>query len=526
MIQGYPIPPVYLIEREKNTFIVVDGKQRLTTIINHFKEDSKKRIISDIDLPAFKPLESLYFSDDYSSFLYQGKFFVINKSDNSVCQSTEVTCCSNRPNIHQLSSFYTTIKKHSENHDDTDIIYLTGRLQLILKNIDDFRIHTYIGGSYCSEDDELVVFRYLNAGSALTIFEKYNSLYSDYIPGQPPPTLFEYLPKDAVLFIDESHVTVPQIGAMSRGDRARKETLSQYGFRLPSCVDNRPLTFDEWDNLRPQTIFVSATPATWELEQSGGIVSEQVIRPTGLLDPICEVRPTTHQVDDLLNQVKKISGRVLVTTLTKKMAEQLTDYLNENGVRAKYLHSDIETLERIELLRELRMGKFDVLVGINLLREGLDVPECELVAIMDADKEGFLRSTRSLIQTIGRAARNANGRVILYADKITDSMRDALDETARRRAKQMAYNMEHGIVPKTVSKAIFAEVGEKQEKTDKARRFVYDKSGGVMDSESIRREIKKLTQQMHSAAEDLEFERAAEIRDIIRKLEDDLLLVE
>ncbi len=356
--------------------------------------------------------------------------------------------------------------------------------------------------------------------------ENYSRYLSGRKPGQPPPTLFEYLPKDAVLFIDESHVTVPQIGAMSRGDRARKETLSQYGFRLPACIDNRPLTFEEWDNLRPQTIFVSATPGAWELEQSGGVVSEQVIRPTGLLDPVCVVRPTTHQVDDLLEQVKKTSGRVLVTTLTKKMAEQLTDYLNENGVRAKYLHSDIETLERIELLRELRMGKFDVLVGINLLREGLDVPECELVAIMDADKEGFLRSTRSLIQTIGRAARNANGLVILYADKMTDSMKDALDETARRREKQMAYNAAHGIVPKTVSKAIFAEVGEKKEKTDKSRKFVYDKSGGVMDAESIRREIKKLTQQMHSAAEDLEFERAAEIRDAIHRLEDDLLLVE
>ena len=356
--------------------------------------------------------------------------------------------------------------------------------------------------------------------------ENYSRYLSGRLPGQPPPTLFEYLPKDAVLFIDESHVTVPQIGAMSRGDRARKEILSQYGFRLPACVDNRPLTFDEWDNLRPQTIFVSATPAEWELNQSGGVVSEQVIRPTGLLDPICEVRPTTHQVDDLLDELKKISGRALVTTLTKKMAEQLTDYLNENGVRAKYLHSDIETLERIDLLRDLRLGKFDVLVGINLLREGLDVPECEMVAIMDADKEGFLRSTRSLIQTIGRAARNANGRVILYADKITDSMQAALDETARRREKQMVYNAEHGIVPKTVTKAIFAEVGDMQEKTDKTRKFVYDKSGGVMDAESLRREIKKLMQKMHKAAEDLEFELAAEIRDQIRIMEDDLLLVE
>ncbi|MBR2012439.1 MAG: excinuclease ABC subunit UvrB [Alphaproteobacteria bacterium] len=356
--------------------------------------------------------------------------------------------------------------------------------------------------------------------------ENYSRYLSGRAPGMPPPTLFEYLPKDAVLFIDESHVTVPQIGAMSRGDRARKETLSQYGFRLPACIDNRPLTFDEWDNLRPQTIFVSATPAMWELEQSGGIVSEQVIRPTGLLDPICDVRPTQHQVDDLLEQIKNTSGRVLVTTLTKRMAEQLTDYLNENGVQAKYLHSDIETLERIELLRDLRLGKFDVLVGINLLREGLDVPECELVAIMDADKEGFLRSGRSLIQTIGRAARNANGRVILYADKITDSMQYALDETMRRREKQMAYNQANNITPQTVVKAVFAEVGEKQEKTDKARRFVYDKSGGVMDAESIRREITKLTKKMRSAAEDLEFELAAEIRDQIHKLEDDLLLVE
>ena len=356
--------------------------------------------------------------------------------------------------------------------------------------------------------------------------ENYSRYLSGRAPGQPPPTLFEYLPKDAVLFIDESHVTVPQIGAMSRGDRARKETLSQYGFRLPACVDNRPLTFEEWDELRPQTIFVSATPAQWELEQSGGIVAEQVIRPTGLLDPICEVRPTEHQVDDLLDAVKKVSGRVLVTTLTKKMAEQLTDYMNENGVRAKYLHSDVETLERIELLRDLRLGKFDVLVGINLLREGLDVPECELVAIMDADKEGFLRSGRSLIQTIGRAARNANGRVILYADKITDSMKYALDETARRREKQMAYNIANNIVPKTVSKAVFAEVAEKQEKTDKTIKFVYDKSGGVMDAETLRREIKRLTKVMQTHAENMEFEDAAAVRDAIHKLEDDLLLVE
>ena len=363
-----------------------------------------------------------------------------------------------------------------------------------------------------------------NTGTCRGI-ENYSRYLSGRAPGQPPPTLFEYLPKDAILFIDESHVTVPQISAMSRGDRARKETLAQYGFRLPSCIDNRPLTFDEWDAMRPQTIFVSATPAEWEMKQSGGIVAEQVIRPTGLLDPECIVRPIKNQVDDLLAEVKAIQGRVLVTTLTKKMAEQLTDYFVENGVRARYLHSDIETLERIDLLRDLRMGKFDVLVGINLLREGLDVPECELVAIMDADKEGFLRSTRSLIQTIGRAARNANGRVILYADVVTESMNAALSETARRREKQMAYNTEHGITPKTISKAVFDEVKEKEEKVDKKHKFLYSKEG-VWDAETMRREIKKLTQKMHKAAENLDFETAAEIRDTIHKMEDDLLLLE
>ena len=356
--------------------------------------------------------------------------------------------------------------------------------------------------------------------------ENYSRYLSGRKPGEAPPTLFEYLPKDAILFVDESHVTVPQIGAMSRGDRARKETLAQYGFRLPSCIDNRPLTFDEWDKMRPQTIFVSATPAEWELTQSGGIVAEQVIRPTGLLDPECFVRPIKNQVDDLLGEIKSIKdGRALVTTLTKKMAEQLTDYLVENGVRARYLHSDIETLERIDLLRDLRMGKFDVLVGINLLREGLDVPECELVAIMDADKEGFLRSTRSLIQTIGRAARNANGRVILYADVITDSMDAALSETARRREKQMAYNTEHGITQKTIAKKIFDEVTEAKEKVDKKRRFLYTQDG-IKDAETLRKEIKTLNQKMRSAAENLDFELAAQIRDTIRKMEDDLLVLE
>ncbi len=357
--------------------------------------------------------------------------------------------------------------------------------------------------------------------------ENYSRYLSGRKPGEPPPTLFEYLPRDAILFIDESHVTVPQIGAMSKGDRARKENLSKYGFRLPSCIDNRPLTFDEWDGFRPQTVFVSATPADWEMGQANGVVAEQVIRPTGLLDPVCDIHPTKNQVDDLLTQVKSvIPGRVLITTLTKKMAEQLTDYLTENGVRAKYLHSDIETLERIELLRSLRLGEYDVLVGINLLREGLDVPECELVAIMDADKEGFLRSTRSLIQTIGRAARNANGRVILYADKITDSMRAALDETSRRRQKQQEYNKKNNITPKTVSKSVFDEVGDMDKKTDGTKRFVYTKSGGVMDATALKKEIKTLTTKMKKHAENLEFEQAGELRDLIRRMNEDLLLLE
>lgn len=362
-----------------------------------------------------------------------------------------------------------------------------------------------------------------NTGTCRGI-ENYSRYLSGRAPGMPPPTLFEYLPKDTIIFLDESHITVPQISAMARGDAARKENLSNYGFRLPSCKDNRPLTFDEWDKLRGQTIFVSATPSDWEMNQATGIIAEQVIRPTGLLDPICEIRPIKNQVDDLLAELKSISGRALVTTLTKKMSEQLTDYLNENGIRAKYMHSDIETLERIELLRQLRMGKYDVLVGINLLREGLDIPECELVAIMDADKEGFLRSARSLIQTIGRAARNVNGRVILYADKITNSMRMALDETNRRRARQEEYNKKHGITPQTIIKEIFAEVKENEQGTGTRNNFLYTKDG-VMDAASLQREIEKLKKQMFKHADDLEFEKAGQIRDIIHGLEDDLLLI-
>jgi excinuclease ABC subunit B len=354
--------------------------------------------------------------------------------------------------------------------------------------------------------------------------ENYSRYLSGRAPGEPPPTLFEYLPKDAILFIDESHITIPQIGAMYSGDRNRKTILAEHGFRLPSALDNRPLKFEEWDAMRPQTIFVSATPSDWEIEQSSGIVIDQVIRPTGLLDPMCEIRPTGNQVLGALSEIKKTEGRILITTLTKKMSESLTDYLCENGVRAKYMHSDIETLERIDILRDLRLGKFQVLVGINLLREGLDIPECELVAIMDADKEGFLRSARSLIQTIGRAARNVNGRVILYADSITRSMQEALDETNRRREKQIAYNAENNITPKTVTKAVFSEIANENPKTTGNRKYIYTKDG-VEDAAGIKKQIAALTRQMKSLANNLDFEKAALIRDQIHSLEDDLLLV-
>lgn len=347
--------------------------------------------------------------------------------------------------------------------------------------------------------------------------ENYSRYLTGRKPGEPPPTLFEYFPKNALLFVDESHISVPQIGGMFRGDFNRKSTLSDYGFRLPSCIDNRPLKFEEWDAMRPQTIFVSATPGDWELQQSHGTFAEQVIRPTGLTDPLCIVRPVENQIDDLMNECRKTAAkgeRVLVTTLTKKMAEDLTEYLKDNGIKVRYMHSDIDTLERIEIIRDLRLGTFDVLVGINLLREGLDIPECSLVAILDADKEGFLRSTRSLIQTIGRAARNAEGRVILYADKITGSIREALDETNRRREKQIKYNIEHGITPQTIKKSISSTLKEMTE-TD----FVKDDAASVEEIKNVEKKIKEYTKLMKEAALNLEFEQAAVYRDKLKELE-------
>ncbi|MFW2852408.1 excinuclease ABC subunit UvrB [Sphingomonas sp. TX0543] len=354
--------------------------------------------------------------------------------------------------------------------------------------------------------------------------ENYSRFLTGRLPGEPPPTLFEYLPENALLFVDESHQTVPQIGAMARGDHRRKITLAEYGFRLPSCIDNRPLRFNEWDAMRPQTVSVSATPGHWEMEQTGGVFSEQVIRPTGLIDPPVEIRPVEEQVQDCIVECRKAaeSGyRTLVTTLTKRMAEDLTEYMHEAGVKVRYMHSDVETLERIELIRDLRLGVYDVLVGINLLREGLDIPECGLVCIMDADKEGFLRSETSLIQTIGRAARNVDGRVILYADRITGSMERAMNETARRREKQEAYNLEHGITPATVRKSIgdiIAHVASKDQVT-----VDIDDERPHMVGHNLRSYIEELENKMRKAASDLEFEEAGRLRDEIRALEQEEL---
>ena len=351
--------------------------------------------------------------------------------------------------------------------------------------------------------------------------ENYSRYLSGRKQGEPPPTLFEYLPENALLIVDESHVTVPQIGAMYKGDFARKSTLSEYGFRLPSCLDNRPLKFEEWEHFRPQTIHVSATPGKWELEQTGGVFVEQVVRPTGLIDPECIVRPIETQVDDIIAESREAAAngtRVLVTTLTKKMAEALTEYMHEAGIKVRYVHSDVDTLERIEIIRDLRLGLFDVLIGINLLREGLDIPECALVGILDADKEGYLRSRTSLIQTIGRAARNAEGRVILYADRITDSMQYAIDETKRRRDKQTAWNKANGITPETIKKDITDILDSVYEKADRVTVKAGSKDASL-HGKDIPTIIAELETKMRDAAANLEFEEAARLRDELKRIE-------
>ncbi|BFM20827.1 excinuclease ABC subunit UvrB [Gilvimarinus japonicus] len=415
--------------------------------------------------------------------------------------------------------------------------YVTPR-EKILAAVDDIKAELTERLKQLRENDKLVEAQRLEQRTRYDLemmqelgycngIENYSRYLSGRDPGEAPPTLFDYLPNEALLVIDESHVTIPQIGAMYKGDRSRKETLVEYGFRLPSALDNRPMRFDEWEARAPQMIFVSATPAAYEAEHAGQIV-EQVVRPTGLVDPVIEVRPATTQVDDVLSELRarvELEERILITVLTKRMAEDLTEYLAEHGVRVRYLHSDIDTVERVEIIRDLRLGEFDVLVGINLLREGLDMPEVSLVAILDADKEGFLRSDRALIQTIGRAARNLNGKAILYADRMTGSMQRAIDETDRRREKQIAHNLEHGITPQGIKKNV-ADImegtqipGAKSKRKGAGRGKKSDVIELPADGD-VWKQIEKLEAQMLGAAKDLEFERAAELRDQINRLKE------
>src|SRR6056300_1203377 len=414
--------------------------------------------------------------------------------------------------------------------------YVTSR-DIMLKAIDEIEVELEQRLKHLNESNKLVEAQRLQQRTRYDIemirelgycqgVENYSRYLSGRGPGEPPPTLFEYLPDNALVIIDESHVTIPQIGGMYRGDRSRKETLVEYGFRLPSALDNRPLRFEEWENLVPQAIFVSATPGNYEGEHAGRVV-EQVVRPTGLVDPTIDVRPASTQVDDLLQEIHIVTAtgqRVLVTTLTKRMTEDLTEYLSEHDIKVRYLHSDIDTVERVEIIRDLRLGKFDVVVGINLLREGLEIPEVSLVAVLDADKEGFLRSSRSLIQTIGRAARNARGKAILYGDNITGSMKRAMDETARRREKQVSHNEKHGIQPKTITKSV-ADIMEASVPGGSAiaRKYRLAAEEGanyeVIDPIKAAREIKKIEKEMYALARDLKFEEAAKLRDRLRRLQ-------